>query len=255
MGPPSRVRTLRCSAPTGPTPSRGDGAPSTNGIASRCLVSILLGGASASLAPSAGARSFVSLAPSTRASGFPSPSPHRSESDGAPLSSPDPSVLRTYGSDPIAERWGPVDQRPCCARPGLHSPCGTSASPTPSTNGSLALPSPSRSDRARRPRASLSDAWSPRRRLDRVQPAWLPFTGCRSARALAERTFGMPRTRPATSIRRFRPSEIVNACVAPSLRSCVSGRARLSRSARAMVTRSCGSSFTPTRSGLGWDVS
>src|SRR5690606_18940745 len=45
MGPPTQVRALRCSAPTRSIPSRGDGALSTNGIAARCLVSLLAGGA------------------------------------------------------------------------------------------------------------------------------------------------------------------------------------------------------------------
>src|SRR5690606_29910522 len=39
--------------------------------------------------------------------------------NGAPHPSPEPSALRAFGSDPIAGRWGPVDQRHRCAMPGL----------------------------------------------------------------------------------------------------------------------------------------
>src|SRR5690606_9173574 len=48
-----------------------------------------------------------------------SPSPRAGDPHGAPLPSPAPSALRAYGSDPIAARWGLVDQRHRYAMPGL----------------------------------------------------------------------------------------------------------------------------------------
>src|SRR5690606_39850108 len=91
MGPPSRNRSLRCSAPPVAIPSRGDGSLSACAVASLRR---------ASSVARVGWRGFAKPLP-----------PSRVNLDGAPLPKPLPAVLRTSGRDPIAGRWVPVGLR------------------------------------------------------------------------------------------------------------------------------------------------
>src|SRR5690606_7645404 len=149
-----------------PIPPRGGGALSTNGIATRCLVSgsrarpTELAGGAVPAPPPVGSKFQRGPPPKSGAFGAPrlrlrshrgavgpcrptaslrdawSPArargplswlaglfqprpPLEGNSNGAPHSSPEPSALRAYGSEPTAERWGPVDPRHCYAMPGL----------------------------------------------------------------------------------------------------------------------------------------
>src|SRR5690606_37759765 len=99
MGPPSRNRSLRCSAPPVAIPSRGDGSLSACAVASLRR---------ASSEARVGWRGFAKPLP-----------PSRVNLDGAPLPKPLPAVLRTSGRDPIAGRWVPVGLRRRFAPAGL----------------------------------------------------------------------------------------------------------------------------------------